>query len=134
MATAFIHAEASRDDLDRVDSVAVKALARVFRAWKVAAPDAARLIAVSPRTWTRMRTGDWSGRLGDDQRLRASGLVGTYKALHLYFGEAIADRWVRMPNRGPLFAGATPIAFMLEGGLPAILEVRNYLDAVRGGV
>jgi Protein of unknown function (DUF2384) len=39
-----------------------------------------------------------------------------------------------LPNRGPLFQGQTPIGFMETGGLPAIIQVRGYIDAVRGGV
>jgi hypothetical protein len=41
---------------------------------------------------------------------------------------------VRLPNRGPEFDGARPVDAMIEGGLPKILRVRGYVDALRGGV
>jgi hypothetical protein len=66
--------------------------------------------------------------------MRASGLVGVYKGLHLYFSDELADQWVQMPNQGKLFNGSIPAAFMVSGGLPAILRVREYIDALRGGM
>jgi uncharacterized protein (DUF2384 family) len=116
------------------DAVAVKALARVLKAWGVKGPEAAKLAGVSDRTWSRMKSEGWTGSLSQDQRFRASGLVGLYKGLHLYFSDALADQWPRMPNRGPLFQGQSPVDFMVEGGLPAILAAREYVDAVRGGM
>jgi hypothetical protein len=81
-----------------------------------------------------MKTGGWSGRLSRDQLLRASGVVGLYKALHLYFSDILADEWVRLPNAGPAFASRRPLDAMIDGGLPAILSTRDYVDALRGGV
>jgi hypothetical protein len=116
------------------DAVAVKALLRVFKAWKINAGKSAKLAGVSERTWTRMGSGTWSGSLSQDQLLRASALVGLYKGLHLYFGADLADTWVSLNNRGPLFQGSSPVEFMTAGGLPAIMDTRDYVDAVRGGL
>lgn len=117
-----------------LDAVAIKAFRRLAEAWALTNEEAAALADVAPRTWTRIKQDDWTGRLGQDQRLRVSALVGLYKGLHLYFSDGLADRWVKRQNEGPLFRGASPLAFMREGGLPAIMQTRNYLDAVRGGV
>lgn len=119
---------------DRTDSVVVKAVSRVFKAWRLNTSDAARLAGVSERTWIRMKGEAWSGSLSDDQRTRAAAVVRLYKGLHLFFGDDLADRWVRLPNKGPLFEGATPVAHMTEGGLPAMLAACEYVDAIRGGV
>lgn len=119
---------------DQVAAVAVKAYARIVGAWKLNSRAAAALIAVSPRTWARMKSGAWSGRLNRDQLLRVSAITGLYKALHLYFGDALADRWVSLNNSGPLFSGRDPVNTMVDGGLPVIIETRNYVDALRGGV
>jgi Protein of unknown function (DUF2384) len=124
----------SAPDRRRDDAVVVKALARVFEAWNVGALEAAQLVGVSPRTWARMKSDTWSGSFKDDQRMRASGIIGLYKGLHLYFGNDLADKWVKMPNTGPLFEGSVPVSYMIGGGIPAIIEVRRYIDAVRGGV
>ena len=117
-----------------VDRVAIKALTRVFAAWRVNAPLAAKLTGVSERTWARMKRGEWGGSLNQDERMRASGIIGVYKALHLYFGDDLADRWPKMVNDGPLFQGASPIDHMVTGGVPAILATRDYVDALRGGL
>ena len=47
--------------------------------------------------------------------------------------DALADAWVRRPNSNPLFAGVTPLAYMIRGGLPAMQVVRRLLDARRAG-
>ncbi len=120
-------------DPGKVSDVAAKAYARLSQAWQLNNAIAAELISVSPRTWARMKTGDWSGKLSRDQLMRVSALTGLYKALHLYFSEELADQWPSLRNTGPLFTGRDPIQTMIEGGLPAMLEVRNYVDALRGG-
>lgn len=117
-----------------IEAVAVKAAVRVAKAWRLTSATAAALLAVSPRTYARMKDGSHTGDLRQDQLTRASALVGLYKGLHLYFDGDLADRWPSMPNTGPLFAGQTPVAFMQAGGLPALLEARAYVDAIRGGV
>ena len=116
------------------DAVAIKALVRVFRAWRLNGGRSAILAGVSERTWTRMLSGTWSGSLSQDQLLRASAIVGLHKGLHLYFGPDLADIWVSLKNRGPLFEGSSPLEFMIAGGLPAIVDAREYVDAIRGGL
>lgn len=95
--------------------------------------EAAGLLDVSARTWARVKTGSWTGRLSQDQLLRASGLIGLYKGLHLYFSDPLADEWVRLANTGPAFGGRRPVDVMIAGGLPAILQARDHVDALRGG-
>ena len=119
---------------ERVAAVATKAFTRVAEAWELRGEDAAALIEVAPRTWSRMKAETWSGRLRKDQLMRISALVGLYKGLHLYFNDELADRWPNLENNGPAFGGRTPLDRMREGGLPAIMETRDYVDALRGGV
>ena len=126
-------ARLDRHDRNRVAGVAAKAYARVAAAWKLRNEEAAELIAVSPRTWSRMKSLEWSGNLTKDQLARVSAITGLYKALHLYFSNELADRWVTLDNAGPTFAGKTPTEKMIDGGLPAIMQTRDYVDALRGG-
>ena len=121
-------------DHDHVARVAAKAYARIMAAWKLNNNEAADLIAVSPRTWARMKTSAWAGRLSKDQLMRVSAITGLYKGLHLYFSDTLADRWITLRNTGPMFGGRSPAEAMIEGGLPAIIETRGYVDALRGGV
>ena len=121
-------------DHDRLAGAGLRAFRRMVDLWHLTNEEAASLIDVTPRTWARMKKPDWSGRLGQDQLLRLSALVGLYKGLHLYFSDALADRWAGLPNDGPLFGGLRPLDWMIAGGLPAIMAVRDYVDALRGGV
>lgn len=115
-------------------SVATKAAVRIAGAWGLTTAEAADLLDVAPRTFSRMKSGEHAGELRRDQLLRASALVGLYKGLHLYFSDELADRWPRMPNKGEVFAGKSPIEYMQAGGLPALIETRAYVDAIRGGM
>lgn len=114
--------------------IAVRAVVRIFDFWGLTGVECAALADVGERTWARMRQPGWAGALSQDQTLRLSAIVGLYKALHLYFDGPLADQWVTRPNTGPLFGGARPVDRMREGGLPAIIEVRNMVDALRGGL
>ena len=94
----------------------------------------ARIADLSLSTWKRAKKPGYAGELSRDQMLRLSALVGLYKSLELYFSESIARDWVRLANRGPEFEGVRPVDAMIAGGLPKILRVRAYVDALRGGV
>lgn len=112
----------------------LEAFRRLTEIWALSNEEAAALLDVTDRTWSRMKKPGWTGRVSQDQLLRLSALVGLYKALHLYFSDTLADRWPKLPNNGPVFKGSAPVAFMLAGGLPAIMHARDYVDALRSGV
>lgn len=114
--------------------VALKAFARIADAWSLTQREAAALADMSESTWKRARKPGFAGDLTRDQMLRLSALVGLYKSLALYFDEPISLNWVKLPNQGPEFDGARPLDAMIAGGLPKILRVRGYVDALRGGV
>ncbi len=88
---------------------------------------------LSERTWFRINADRWHGTLSQDVLTRISAIVGIYKALQLLFCGSLADEWIRLPNRGALFAGARPIDRIAEGGIPTLLDIRRHLDALRGG-
>lgn len=125
---------ADEADRSRLTRAALKAVVRLVAQWDLSNPDAAALLGVSASTWDRVKAGRWDGVLSQDQLTRVSALVGTYKALHLLFADGMADRWPRLPNRNPLFERLSPIAAMIEGGIPRMLETRQYIDALRGGL
>jgi len=69
-----------------------------------------------------------------DTLLRISAVLGIYKALSILFeSESESLVWLKGPHRGTLFAGASPMVYMLEGGHDGLMSVRRYLDAWRGG-
>lgn len=117
-----------------LQAVGLKAFARIAVAWSLTAQEAAQLVDLSLSTWKRAKKPDYAGELTHDQLLRLSALVGLYKSLELYFSEPVAREWVKLPNQGPEFDGRRPLDAMVVGGLPKILRVRSYVDALRGGV
>lgn len=121
-------------DRERLAGAGLKAYRRLVDFWRLSNEEAAALIDVTDRTWARMKKPGWSGRLSHDQLLRLSALIGLYKSLHLYFSKRLANDWAGRPNDGPLFRGDRPLDRMVAGGLPAIMAVRDYIDALRGGV
>jgi len=124
---------ADERDRARLSEVALKAFLALMKAWDLSNAEAAALLGVSASTIDRVKRG-YRPTLSQDQLTRVSALVGVFKGLHLLFADATADEWARRPNSGPLFERDTPIHAMIEGGIPRMLEVRRYVDAVRGGL
>lgn len=116
-----------------VNAVALKAYARIVESWALSLKDAAGLADMSESTWKRARKPEFAGELTKDQLLRLSAVIGIYKSLDLYFSEPLARTWFTRPNEGPLFGSHRPVETAIEGGLPQILAIRTYLDALRGG-
>jgi hypothetical protein len=121
-------------DRRRLTGAAVKAVLRLMDAWDGNNAEGAALLGVSESTWDRMKGGKWDGTLSQDQLTRASALIGVFKGLHLLFADDMADRWPKLVNRGPIFDRRTPIQAMIEGGIPRMIETRQYIDALRGGL
>ena len=115
-------------------AIALKAYARIADIWSLTLSEAAALADMSVSTWKRAKKPGYSGDLTRDQMLRLSALIGLYKSLELYFNAPLAQDWVKLPNQGPEFDGARPVEAMITGGLPKILRVRSYVDALRGGM
>ena len=139
---AFEHVEAPRglqtfagdDDRRRLTGAAVKAVLRLVDAWGGSNAEGAALLGVSESTWDRMKAGTWEGTLSQDQLTRASALIGLFKGLHLLFADDMADRWPKLANRAPVFDRLSPVRAMITGGIPRMLEARQYIDALRGGL
>ncbi|MGE3842631.1 MAG: antitoxin Xre/MbcA/ParS toxin-binding domain-containing protein [Vicinamibacterales bacterium] len=118
---------------ERLSSPALKAFFTVMAKWKVRDEDARALLGgVSNGPFYDMKR--HPERVLDVDRLtRISYLLGIYKAVNILHGPALADQWVQLANQHPMFAGRTPLAFMMTGGLPAMQSVRRLLDARRAG-
>lgn len=125
---------AAEGDRGRLTGAAVKAVLRLAEAWGASNAEGAALLGVSESTWDRMKAGTWEGTLSQDQMTRASALIGLFKGLHLLFANDLADRWPKLENRAPVFDRHSPIEAMIEGGIPRMLETRQYIDALRGGL
>ena len=125
---------ADEGDRVRLTPAAVEAIRNLANAWSATGDEMASLLGVSPSTWDRIKGRTWSQALSQDQLTRTSAMIGVFRGLHLLFADTLADRWIRLPNSGPLFGNRTPIETMIKGGIPAMIEVRRYVDALRGGL
>lgn len=123
------------DIRERLTPAAVDGVVRLAEIWRLTSAEVCALLGdVSERTWFRMKKGAWSGALSHDTLTRVSALTGIFKGLRLLFSEPLSDEWVRLPNKGPLYGGRRPLDTMIEGGIPKMLEVRQHIDALRGGL
>jgi len=123
----------ARAERERLSASALKAFFNIMTRWKVRDEDARALLGgVSNGPFYEWKRNP--DRVLDTDRLtRISYVIGMFKALHILHGRSLADEWVQLPNQNPIFAGQTPIAFMMRGGLPAMQTVRRLLDARRAG-
>lgn len=118
---------------ERLSAPALKAFFNIMARWRVRDQDARALLGgVTNGPYYEMKRAP--ERLLDTDRLtRISLLVGIFKALHVLYSEDLADRWIQLPNANRIFAGSTPLQYMMRGGLPALQTVRRLLDARRAG-
>jgi hypothetical protein len=119
---------------ERLSRSALKGFFQLVDAWQVRDEDARELLGgLSSSAFYEWKKNP-DRVLEVDRITRISYLLGVYKALHILYGDKLADEWVHLPNSNPVFNGRAPLAFMLGGGLLAIQTVRRLLDARRGGL
>ena len=125
----------SRAELEQLRPAALKGFFNIVDRWKIRDEDARYLlrgISNGPYyAWKKQSPTETL--LSTDVLTRISYVVGIFKALHIVYGEKLADEWVRLPNTNRIFGGETPLAYMNRGGIPAMQVVRRLLDARRGG-
>jgi hypothetical protein len=116
-----------------LSSAAIKAFLNLRAKWNLTEEQSRALLGgVASSTFHAWKTNP-RRTLDQDTLTRISLLIGIYKALHIYFGKPWADRWVTLENRGGMFGGRSPVAYMMQRGMPGMLDVRRMLDAWRGG-
>jgi uncharacterized protein (DUF2384 family) len=117
---------------ERLSQPAVDGLFRIAEKWRVPLEIVGQLLGGIPRSSVyKLKTA--AGTLRQDELTRISYIVGIYKALHILLPEELADRWMSRPNDYFLFAGQSPLEYVLRAGIPGLQQVRSYLDAARGG-
>jgi hypothetical protein len=122
-----------RAERERLSAPALKTFFTIMARWKVRDEDARALLGgVSNGPFYEMKR-DPDRVLDADRLTRISYLIGIFKALQILHSRSLADRWMQLPNRNPIFAGQTPLAYVIRGGQPAMQTVRRLLDARRAG-
>lgn len=70
-----------------------------------------------------------------DVLTRISAVLGIHQALGiLHASEAEGIAWLRGPHQATVFGGRPPLDLVTSGSQDALLTVRRFLDAARGGL
>lgn len=124
----------TRSARQRLSPSALRAFFNILDRWEVQDEIARELLGgISNGTLYAIKRNPKKRVLNADELLRVSYLIGIFKALNILYSDRLADSWIQRPNSNPIFTGATPLAYIRKGGLPALQTVRRLLDARRGG-
>ena len=124
---------ASKDVQERLSRSAIAAFFKLIAAWKVRDVAARQLLGgVSNGVYYQLKRGQ-KKTLDQDKLTRISLMLGIFKALNILYSRKLADAWINLANSNPMFAGEPPLAYIIQGGVPALVRVRQLLDARRGG-
>jgi hypothetical protein len=112
---------------------AMRSFLNIAKVWGLSVDEQRGLLGwPAASTYYKYKAGE-VGPLSYDMLTRISLLLGIYKAVHiLYPDDALADRWVKLPNSNPLFGGRAALTLMTESGVDGLLQVRRLLDGRRG--
>ncbi len=118
----------------RLSGPSLRTFFNIAAAWGLTVHEQRGLLGwPAPSTFHKYKSGDL-GTLSFDTLTRISLVVGIYAGLQILYPEApFANRWVRMPNTHPLFAGNPALSLMVDGGIDGLYRVRRLLDGRRGG-
>lgn len=123
----------SRDAQGRLSRTAIPAFFKLANAWALRDEPARQLLGgVSNGVFYQLKRGE-KKTLDQDKLTRISLLLGIFRALNILYNRKLADAWINLPNSNPMFEGEPPLVYMIKGGVPALVRVRQILDARRGG-
>jgi len=123
----------SREVQGRLSRSAVSALLKLAQAWQLPDESTRQLLGgVSNGFFYQLKRGQ-KKTLDQDKLTRISLLIGIFRALNILYSRKLADTWAKLPNSNPMFEGQAPLTYMIKGGVPALMRVRQLLDARRGG-
>ena len=122
-----------KENRNRLSQAAIKGLLRIATHWKLRDEDTRALLGgMSSGSFYALKARH-TKTLDEDQLTRISLLIGIYKALNILYSQNLANAWIGLPNTNPMFGGYSPLNYVKKGGIPALLRVRQLLDARRGG-
>jgi hypothetical protein len=123
----------SRKIQESLSPSAILGFFQIADLWKVRDEDARGLLGgISNGTFYNLKRRP-ARTLDQDKLTRVSLLAGIFKALNILYSKKLADAWVQLPNANPMFGGEPPLIYMIRGGVPAMIRVRQLVDARRGG-
>ncbi|HEX4262175.1 MAG TPA: MbcA/ParS/Xre antitoxin family protein [Acetobacteraceae bacterium] len=123
----------------RLSAPAVRTFLAIADLWGLSTEE--RLIVLgfpAPSTyhqWVKTAREHGDITLPADTLLRISAVLGIHQALGvLFLVEQDGVDWLRTPHEAPVFGGRPPLTLLLAGTQDAMLSVRRFLDAARGGL
>jgi hypothetical protein len=123
----------TREAQTHLSRAAVPAFFKLTQAWSLKDETARQLLGgISNGAFYQLKGGE-KKTLDQDRLTRISLLLGIFRALNILYSRKLADAWINLPNANPMFQGETPLAYLIKGGVPALMRLRQLLDARRGG-
>ena len=115
-------------------SAGLKAFARMADLWELPVDQQRLLLGGLPKTtYYGLQKGTVQS-VSRDTLERLSLLMGIWANLELLIPDpAAALNWLRRPHPEPRFAGLSPLAWMGQGTVSALVDLRRYLEAWRLG-
>ncbi len=115
---------------ERLSPSAITLFIKMANIWSLTDAQALGVIGVATSATLHEWAVENEGRtLAQDTLMRISYLIGIFKALNICHGQDLADSWILLPNQNPIFAGRSPLEFMVQSGQPGLATVRRLLDA-----
>ncbi len=109
----------------------MEAFLEIARRWDLGTEEQIKLLGTPGRS-TFFKWKKDGGSLPQDTAERVSHVLAIWKALRILFTiDERGDQWMRRPNE--FFDGESALDVMLRGSVADIYQVRQYLDAQRGG-
>lgn len=118
---------------ERLSRSAIPAFFKLVQAWQLRDEASRQLLGGASNGAFYQLKREQKKTLDQDKLTRISLLVGIFKALNILYSRKLADAWVNLPNSNPMFEGEAPLTYMIKGGVPALVRIRQLLDARRGG-
>lgn len=112
---------------------AARAVVRLFQLWGLSDPEARDMLGgLSDHSWFQWKAGEF-GDIDHDLGTRLSLFIGIHVSLRHIFGtdRLRAYGWMRSENA--VFGGRSAVDVIRNGQLPAIWQVRRYLEVQRLG-
>ena len=118
---------------EQLSRAAISRFFKFARVWRLRGETARQLLGgVSEGVLNRLKRGQ-KKVLDQDKLTRVFLLLEISRALNILYGRKLADSWVRLPNTNPMFQGHPPLEYMVKGGVPALIRVKQLLDSRRAG-
>jgi hypothetical protein len=123
----------------RLSGPGLRTFSAIADLWSLNQEQRRLILGYPPRStyhnWLKAAREHRDSTLDVDVLARISAVLGIHEALVVLFrSEAEGIAWLREPHRAIPFGGRPPLDLVTSGSQDAILTVRRFLDAARGGL